>query len=118
MTINRPLIESTPVVLNLFKCVNHTPVLTCPFALTQHLQVLIRQMDLATTSSCLVGRVAQFVHNWYLITQDLWVLGLANNNGLPVGTDAGALSNKTKPCNTVFFRGKTQNFPGGTGTSG
>ena len=45
-------------------------------------------------------------------------MGLANNNGLPVGTDAGALSNKTKPCNTVFFRGETQNIPGGTGTPG
>ena len=53
-----------------------------------------------------------------LVSNNTRSMGLANNNGLPVGTDAGALSNKTKPCNTVFFRGKTQNFPGGTGTSG
>ena len=38
-------------------------------------------------------------------------MGLANNNGLPVGTDAGALSNKTKPCNTVFIRGKNTKYP-------
>ena len=55
-----------------------------------------------------------------LVSNNTRSMGLANNNGLPVGTDAGALSNKTKPCNTVFFRGKTQKFniPGGTGTSG
>ena len=74
-------------------------------------------MDLATTSSCLAGRVAHFVHNWY-ISNNTRLMGLANNNGLLVGTDAGALSNKTKPCNTVFFRGETQNITGGTGTSG
>ena len=53
-----------------------------------------------------------------LVSNNTRSMGLANNNVLPVGTDAGALSNKTKPCNTVFFRGETQNIPGGTGTSG
>ena len=50
------------------------PVLTHPHTQVQHLQVLINQMDLTISSNCLAGRVAHYVHNWELITQDRWVL--------------------------------------------
>ena len=49
------------------------PVSTHPHTQVQYLQVLIDQMDLTISSNCLAGRVAHYVLNWELITQDQWV---------------------------------------------
>ena len=64
----------TPPLTNSLKCVNPTPALTQVGTPRHQLEVLIRQMDLAISSTKLAGRLAQFSNNWEQITQERWVL--------------------------------------------
>ena len=63
-----------PYVQTPSNSVKHTPVLTPPHTQSNHLKVMIDQMDLNIKSPTLAGRLSHNAHNWTLITQDQWVL--------------------------------------------
>ena len=56
------------------ECCQSYPTLTQVCSQAEHLKVLISEMDLATKSPSLAGRLSHYTHNWEHVMQDQWVL--------------------------------------------